>query len=284
MWVLAQRKARHFVQLGGPALLLLAGLGVWHQVLNPHRRNRPDTRRVALAWLLACIWIFESVVASAREYRHVLAAAPPLVLFAGSGVAWVAQRVRAGGTSPAVRVAALCIPLGLAIVGTDLLDGRPSRTRIPRREHAAAAEDLVARSSLNDSVFMISSDASGEGAFIAAVATHERRPGHVVLRASKMLARDDWMGRTYEPIFTKADEIAAFLERVPVGVVVLNHGMRPKSRHHILLEEIVLTRSDRWIPVSPSQASSVRAYRLANHEGRPVMPFDIPVPRAADIR
>ena len=40
---------------------------------------------------------------------------------------------------------------------------------------------------------------TSEGLLISEVAARESRPGHIVLRASKMLASEDWMGRDYQP-------------------------------------------------------------------------------------
>ena len=39
---------------------------------------------------------------------------------------------------------------------------------------------------------------------MASVALAEERPGHVVLRASKVVATSDWMGREYEPKFASS--------------------------------------------------------------------------------
>ena len=41
---------------------------------------------------------------------------------------------------------------------------------------------------------LISSDALGEGAFIAELAQLDSRPGRFVLRSSKILAESSWMG------------------------------------------------------------------------------------------
>ena len=44
---------------------------------------------------------------------------------------------------------------------------------------------------------LVSAESPGEGMLIAEIAMRDRRPGHFVLRGSKVLARSDWNGNGY---------------------------------------------------------------------------------------
>src|SRR5262249_44315855 len=81
----------------------------------------------------------------------------------------------------------------------------------------------------------------GEGAFIAAVAAGERRPGHVVLRGSKALGESDWQGGGYTSFCRTPSEVIQRLEELGVGVVVLDTSAPPAAdlEHHRLLGETV---------------------------------------------
>ncbi len=75
---------------------------------------------------------------------------------------------------------------------------------------------------------------------------HEKRPGHIVLRASKVLASSSWVGKEYKLVYPTPTEMMKYLEEVPVGVVVIdNSGLRPVE-HHSVLKETLLAYRDRW--------------------------------------
>ncbi|MEJ7636685.1 MAG: hypothetical protein WKF75_01545 [Singulisphaera sp.] len=74
---------------------------------------------------------------------------------------------------------------------------------IPDREFGGfrqVAEDLNALSGPRRSVILVASNAVGEGAFISEMATIDERPGHVILRASKVLGPSAWLGSGYKPL------------------------------------------------------------------------------------
>ena len=117
----------------------------------------------------------------------------------------------------------------------------------------------------------------GEGAFVAAVAIRDERPGHIVLRGSKVLGWSDFMGEVYEHRFADADELAQFLREFPVGVVAVDAHPKETQRypHHDLLWEVLTTRPE-WEPIGDvdlvkggvEHPGGLRLYRQRGHEGR----------------
>ena len=98
---------------------------------------------------------------------------------------------------------------------------------------------VLSRPQFKNSVLLVSGGRKGEGILISEVAARESRPGHIVLRASKMLASDDWMGRNYRPLFQDQREVLQYLEGIPVGIVIIKgdgrntpHGRRTSARWH----------------------------------------------------
>ncbi|MCA1808500.1 MAG: hypothetical protein LC725_03435, partial [Lentisphaerae bacterium] len=101
------------------------------------------------------------------------------------------------------------------------------------------AADLLADSKADGQAWLVSSDARGEGMFVAQVAMREqRRPTHFALRASKMLADSSWDGQDYQALFSTPGDLRDFLLASPVGVILLDTTMPPDRRvpHHALLE------------------------------------------------
>jgi hypothetical protein len=100
-------------------------------------------------------------------------------------------------------------------------------------------------------IIIVSSDPTIEGMFISEVAMHEKRPGHIVLRASKVLGTARWDGRDYRVVYRTPAELMKYLKGVPVGVVVID-GSLPQpdqSQHYALLQKTLLAYPDRWEPL-----------------------------------
>jgi hypothetical protein len=134
-------------------------------------------------------------------------------------------------------------------------------------------------------VILIASDAIGEGMFIGEVAMHEDRPGHVVLRASKVLSDSGWMGEGYTSFFDTSRQLMDYLDSIPVGIVVLEEDAAPNQSHHRVLRRVMRDFPDRWERLAdyagrggrvPGRAG-ITVYRLIGHEDRPVDESQLPV-------
>jgi hypothetical protein len=128
-------------------------------------------------------------------------------------------------------------------------------------------------------VTLISSNASGEGAFIAERLLRDRHRSEFVLRASKVLAQSDWSGQRYLSAFSAPDELSAFLNSVPVNFIVLDDfgyqtDMEPP--HHQLLKELLVESPDQFPLVAAfpvdfqgrHQEDALRVYENRSAKGR----------------
>ena len=89
---------------------------------------------------------------------------------------------------------------------------------------------------------LISSDAPGEGAFIAAVAFQESPQGVVrVLRSSKVLSTSDWMARGYRQTYPDNASLLRFLTSGRIGWILTDSAASPRHRkpHHDQLDAVL---------------------------------------------
>jgi hypothetical protein len=85
----------------------------------------------------------------------------------------------------------------------------------------------------------------------------EARPGHILLRASRMLGESDWNGRNYKVKMKTPTEIQRFLEEAAVDVVVLNRKPDHGFEHHKLLLATIREPGWRRIDVYPHAIDSL---------------------------
>ena len=258
-------------QVVGWTLLVLVMIGFAARIIVPWRQRAVTAPWAAAGALLLSVLVFHSLVPASLESRFLLVAAPPLVLFAAAGIAWLVQRLSFGGLSVRRRAEALVLVVALLFVAETF-----AVPRNPQRGFVEAAQSLLAQPQLRNSALLISSDETGEGAFIAEVAMREQRPAHFVLRASKVVAKSDWAGGSYELLYQTPAELMQYLEELPVGILVIDTSPAGNRRpHHHLLRETVRAYSHRWELLGsyagedPS-AGALQAYRLIGHENRPM--------------
>src|SRR5258708_5255162 len=84
----------------------------------------------------------------------------------------------------------------------------------------------------------------------------EARPGHILLRASRMLAESDWNGRDYKLKMKTPAEIQRFLEEAAVDVVILDRKPDHGFEHHKLLLATIREPGWRRIGVYPHSIDS----------------------------
>jgi hypothetical protein len=123
-----------------------------------------------------------------------------------------------------------------------------------------------------DDVFLVSSDARGEGMFISEVALRETRPGHVIQRASKALATSSWSGGGYAPKFATDDDLLDFLTSGKIQYLILDDAVPEDKRqeHHEQLHRLLTLHPDAFWLVAGSelvrngepQPSPLKVYRI----------------------
>ena len=211
----------------------------------------------------------------AYEPRHLLVNLPMLLMFAALCANWCFRQPRWRGLNPAPRILLVVVVL-VAMLGFNVY-------RSPLKRHygfSEVAQDLLSRPAFKDSVFLICGDPTSEGLLISEVAARESRPGHIVLRASKMLASEDWMGREYQALFQDQQEILKYLEDIPTGIVIIDEEGR-HTPHGQLLYQAIQSHPEKWELLfryaANSRAGEILVYRLVGHEGRPVSKIRIPM-------
>lgn len=265
----------HLVQVLGFLLFPLVCLGAVIQL----RRKSPGApvsgRWAAIIALPLSILLLHIFVSAGYEGRYVFAAAPAVVLllFAGisSGAAYLPLRNWKLGIRRTL-LTALCASVFLI-----------TTFHIPQKRvsgYIGAAEAILATPDFRRSVLMVSNHAvhgNGEGMLIAEIAMREqRRPGHYIIRATKALSRIDWNATEQHPFYQTPAEVLAYLDSVPVGVLVLDMTPTPKGfLHHDLLLRTVWAHPDRFIlesvhPVTRTQGTAsshrIHVYRIAGNE------------------
>jgi hypothetical protein len=95
-------------------------------------------------------------------------------------------------------------------------------------------------------VYLVAGDSSHEGSFITSLVLREPAARHIVLRSTKVLAKADWLVTRYEPLFSNASEMAAFLNESWISLVVIQEGA---SRPDVGMLRAAMPGSG-WLPVS----------------------------------
>jgi hypothetical protein len=112
--------------------------------------------------------------------------------------------------------------------------------------------------------------------FIAEIAMRERRPGHIIQRASKALASSAWSGRGYAPQYPTDEALLAFLTGGKVQYLVLDDAIPEAKRcaHHDQLKRVVEGDTDRFSLLQESeiirggepQLAPVRLYKIQSKD------------------
>jgi len=230
----------------------------------------------SLVALVIATLAFHVAVPSSIESRHLVLLAPAVLWLFGSGAAFIGRRLPLGAAGPALCAVTLVAAFGVSGYAT------------PRKQwggYAKTAEYLRNDAAYDDAVFLVSSDSRGEGAYVAETALGDERPGHIVLRATKVLSRSGWLGQDYEVAFETPQEMMAYLKRIPVAVVVLDTSPlgRGDYSHHRMLRELLEANAHVWEPLATFDAvrdgrrhkDALRLYRQRGFEQLPRAKLDV---------
>jgi hypothetical protein len=173
---------------------------------------------------------------SGGEARHLIPALPALIFFAIAGADWIASCLVERGLTQKLATG-LVFAIALLAFGF----GTFSSPQKGCGGFGSAAEFLLNSSAADKSTFLVSSDARGEGMFIAEVAMREKRPGHIVQRASKAFASSSWSGTRYETKFESEEAVAKYLRETGVAYLIMDNSIPDHARkeHHELLMQAV---------------------------------------------
>jgi hypothetical protein len=240
--------------LRAPGILVSAFgfIGMAARVIRPYWLGRVEPLWGAAFAQVIAVWLFHALVPAGMEFRYILASFAPWLMFAAAGIQWVSERLR-GVMLPARGWAIGLSVIALAVFFVTVFKV-PQKLRLGFQE---AAEEVTSNPEFRNSVILCSSDGVGEGAFISEVAMHEARPGHIILRASRMLADSDWNGRYYRVKMEEPAMIQQFLETAAVDLVVLDLNPYLPLKHHQLLRATMHAPGWRRIGVYPRVVDSL---------------------------
>lgn len=176
------------------------------------------------------------------EAQHQVEFAPAQMAMAVAGGSWLAafapiRRAPAGLRTIALLAAALALA---AWNVSHVFHQSPS-------EYSPLAQSIVENQPGNIHALLISADSVGEGALISEIAQREKRPGRYVLRSSKLLADLTWMGAVVRDRFHTAAEVDAFLNTLPLDMVVVDDQARPGFQSATLLDDVLATGGATWV-------------------------------------
>jgi hypothetical protein len=187
-------------------------------------RSRTDLMQSGALALLLSVWVFQSMIGTV-EPRYMVEALPAAVVFTVCGFVWVVRHI----PPRAAPVSARALALG-ALAGAVFIS---EAWAVPRKAYQGfdePAKFLLRSPHFSAGALLVISTAEGEGAFISEVAMRDQRPGHVVLRATKVLSSQTWYGNDYELRYRSVQKIRDSLDHAPISAVVLD-TREPQARN-----------------------------------------------------
>lgn len=273
-WAIASAYGPMFESIVGPWLLPFVFVGIYDRIIRPFRKREVDSRWAAAAALPLAFWLFHALIPSAgAEWRYVVAVVAPLLMFFTVGVARVARWLPPARVPFRIRATILAGLAAMVFVKTSFA--------IPEKESygfSELARDITGRADLQGSVMLVSSEGYGEGMLVSEIAMHDHRPGLIVLRATKMLARINWDGDKYALLYPEPEEMMNILQEIPVRLLVIDRTPGPGPLpHHRNLLTMLAKYPDRWqlLATYPQKMhataanSKIEVYRLKGQENRP---------------
>jgi hypothetical protein len=228
----------HFFKILGWPLASLALLGFVVTLAGLSQFVEQKTFWAAMIGLLFGFFIVPCVIPVGREERYFLPAVPAAMAFSAAGINFLGSRLPKR-LKPAI--------LSSTFLFIFLLT--PFRFQRERNYgFAPIAQRLTSSPQFYNAVILISSDADGEGMMISEIAMREKRPGHLVLRATKILTTANWTGTQVTAIFQTPEEVQKYLDSIPVSVVVLDHSASPAGYqvYEGPLEQAIVSHQDSW--------------------------------------
>lgn len=229
----------------GIALALLSALGLTVKLSASNSTDKKSGMWAALSALLVSVVLFHMVVPCGYEARHLIPALPAIVIFAVAGADWLAAKLICRGLQPRFAIT--------LVFGVATLAFLAETFQIPQKGYqgfGTVAAALLQNPDAKQSIFLVSSDARGEGMFVSELALREPRPGHIIRRASKELASSSWSGGGYQSKFTDERTLVNALKQRHVGYVVLDQSVSGRLRrdyHDLLFRAVTGSNSSTFV-------------------------------------
>lgn len=229
----------------GFVLGIPCAIGLWVKVVRP--LTGPDVAVEPIWPVLAAMavvtFLFHSLVPAAISTRYMVPIMPAAALFSAAGLDAVISWLTSSWTRWPLRPVAY----GLLVVGFAV-----ETFQIPDMANGGYGTSLAAVAAARGdrertTTIMIASGTLGEGSVVgaAAQAMNER---FLILRGSKILAEEDWLGRDTRNRFPTTSETLDLLERIPVDFVILDASVPEHERrdYHDVLRRALLGEPLQW--------------------------------------
>jgi hypothetical protein len=268
-----------FIDLGvGLPIVLFALLGVWATVIRVRPRTNVAPEWAALAALAIALFVLHCVLPIPIDSRFMVLLITSLVLFSAAGIEKIARWPAAGSS-----IALLRVGLAAALIAAFGVESFALPLQVRNGGYEALVRDVEARVSNVPQIWLVSSDATGEGCLVAALALGEPRPGSYVLRGKTILAGGDWFWRNTEDRFDTPEKLAALLDELSVTIIVIDDQVAPDQQrpYHERLKKLVTGRGDRWELIGSypqTRGGMVVAKSLHVYARRPVASLSIAAP------
>jgi 4-amino-4-deoxy-L-arabinose transferase-like glycosyltransferase len=230
----------------GLPVVVFAVIGVWRTLIRVNSRREVAPEWAALASVAIATFILHSVLPVAMDGRYMVPLVPSIVLFSAAGADEVARRLGAR-----LRLGVLRAGVALTLITASYVAIFALPLKLRNGGYDTLARDVMALVSNVPQVWLISSDSTGEGSLVAAVALREARPGSFVLTGKKILAGGDWLWRNTQDRFDTTEKLRALLDQIPVNIIVIDDQVSPGYRlpYQDRLRKLVTSDSNQWAPI-----------------------------------
>lgn len=259
----------------GWAIASVLVISLLHHLTTVVRRRAMSADAAVLWSLLIATMVIVLVVPAGLTSRYLMPLFFPALIIAVIELlgfsAWFASRLH--------RPAPLMSLASLGIVAMLTCLTLPASYDKQVTGFSTAINHILAHSPTNGDVrLLVESDARGEGALVAAAAfqlTHPTRP-IAVLRASKELASQDWMGRGYTLRVGTAADTLRLLDQRHVDWVVLDTSLPDSlvTPDHLMLEQALRSENSGWLHQAdqPVERASGHTGSLQLYHRQPIAP------------
>lgn len=227
----------------GLVLGFLAVIGFWVTLIV--HGSKHSTYWAALFAIMIGIMFIQTVVPAAIESRYMVQLLPSFLLFSAAGCQWLIEKLPPN--NKAGFMLSTVVWFGTAVVILFTMFDIPVNIRNSGYDRVSSAL-MADTQNLTNPAVLLASDSIGEGSVIAAVAATDRRPRMVVLRGSKILVSEDWLGRDSRNRFGTVDELHKLLDSIPVDAVMVDEAINPQSHrpYHEMIAQLLRKDTSNW--------------------------------------
>jgi hypothetical protein len=269
----------HLWEHTGLPILAMASIGIFLAVRRGWKQSEPKSLPLAesLVSLMIAGTAFHLLnphqVSVTRYLTMIVGPVAALACFAAWEVADRLQMLSSRTTARIVTVSAL-------VLSTIVM--RPVPRTVTALGYRETIGYLAARGEIAGRRLLVISDEIGEGAFVSEAAVLGLRPAPTMIRGSKLLASDTWIGRDLRLRYESPAALLDDLEAMHIGYVLLDLDQASRALPYFsLVETLARTEPERFAPEYSTTAGpsgprrSLSLYKVTSPSSGPAKPFQI---------